>query len=137
MSMVEVILNIKAVRASAYREFLEKVVPLLERYSSMGNTWNLGYGYTDYSGCSVDAGVWTYPGFSRFTDFDYERKTVSFILLDSYDKHGSRGMPSEYVLSQIRKGNVFDLFFAFAKEVAEVTGYKITVQKPIWHYLIQ
>ncbi|KKS88464.1 MAG: hypothetical protein UV62_C0007G0027 [Parcubacteria group bacterium GW2011_GWC1_43_11] len=129
---IMVVLNKAELNAKAYRDFLDKVRPLLNKYSSGGHqgNWNFGYSYVDYNGYDADSGIWTYPGFSAFQDFDSEKKSVSFVFFSSYDSHCSRGKPPDSIILDV--SSIFSEFLKFAEEVAETTGYNIVVHKPYW-----
>lgn len=135
---VTVVLNKAELKANAYRDFLDKVRPLLDKYASNGSSWNFGYRYVDYNGKDAASGVWTYPGFSTFEALDPEKNEVSFIFFSDYDGHGSHGEPPDLLPHRIANiSEIFDSFLKFAEEVADATGYVVVVQKPYWLQLRQ
>jgi hypothetical protein len=129
---VAITVNQEQLRAIAYQDFLNNLRPLLNNFASGGYAWNFGYSYTDCLNRSVHSGIWTYPWFSSFRDFNPDERKVTLVFASS----GENGGPTE--LSFITEQEIstavgiLQWMVAFAEMATQISGYQITVEKPIW-----
>ena len=132
MGVVNIKLNQEQLHALAYQDFLEKLYPLLRDYKSGGYQWNFGYSYVDCLNRSVHSGVWTYPWFTSFHNFNTEEQKITLIFAGRDKNYRSTELSfiteSEVATAQA----VLKQIIEFAQRASEMTGYQIEIQKPIW-----